>query len=364
MPMDNTIQLLFKHNNEIYTSVNKLTKALEDDHIYQAWIIEVSRIADLSRTLNSTSSSIPTHELLDNFDEIGFESVQLANKLLPLIDSSNNAARAATTELGAKGKRLSALIPPAKIEINTLELKQIKSEIASAKSDLTAMTTEHSRQIKLTTKAITEAQSELASIEQQLNNLKRIAQSETEKILSHHEETRQHLEDKRKEVDGLVESTATQIIAGDYHNSAVNEKNSADKFRLAAIAFMLLIVIIVTESTFSTLRSEFDWSQALTRFTLVFLLSIPTAYFARESAKHREQQYHFHQTSLDTRAISPFISSLPNEEQHKIKAAVAAKLFAGRDFTKLGNDSFPLNTQEILIELIKKLEIPGKNPRQ
>lgn len=362
--MDNTIQSLFKHSHEIHSAVNKLTKALEDDHIYQAWITEISRVAGLFKTLDSTTPNIPTQELLNHFEEIGFESIELAKKLFPYIDSSNDAARSAINELGAKGQKLNALIPAATIAINTIELKQIKSEIASAKSDLTAIATEHSNQIKLTTKAITAAQSELASIEQQLNNLKRIAQNETEKILSHHEETRQHLEDKRKEVDGLVESTATQIIARDYHNSAANEKNSADKFRLAAIAFMLLIVIIVAESTLSTLSSEFDWRQTLTRFTLVFLLSIPTAYFARESAKHREQQYHFHQTSLDTRAISPFISSLPNEEQHKIKAAVAAKLFAGRDLSKFGTDSFPLNTQDILIELIKKLEIPGKNPRQ
>lgn len=87
------------------------------------------------------------------------------------------------------------------------------------------------------------------------------------------------------------------------------------------------------------------------------MLSIPAAYLARESAKHREKQYAHQQTSLDLKAIAPYIASLPQEEQHKIKIEIAGRIFAAKDFNKVDTDSYPININEIIMEIIKKLDI-------
>ncbi|MFP3670154.1 hypothetical protein SB717_34255, partial [Priestia sp. SIMBA_032] len=62
----------------------------------------------------------------------------------------------------------------------------------------------------------------------------------------------------------------------------------------------------------------------------------------------------------DMKAVSPFLASLPEAERHKIKADIASRIFGGKDFSNVSSDSYPINTHEILMELIKKLEVPNK----
>lgn len=123
---------------------------------------------------------------------------------------------------------------------------------------------------------------------------------------------------------------------------------------------MLTIVVVVGYSFLETTSADFQWQKSLFRIVLAMLLSVPAAYLARESAKHREQQYRHLQTSLDLKTISPYIASLPDEEQHKIKSEVASRLFAARDFSKVSSDPYPINMHEIIMELLKKVDV-GKS---
>ena len=60
------------------------------------------------------------------------------------------------------------------------------------------------------------------------------------------------------------------------------------------------------------------------------------------------------QTSLDLKAINPYIASLPEEEQHKIKSEIAQRIFAPKDFQSISNESYPINSQEVIMALISK----------
>ena len=119
---------------------------------------------------------------------------------------------------------------------------------------------------------------------------------------------------------------------------------------------MVLIVIVIGYTFWETTTEAFKWENAVFRIVLAFLLSVPSAYLARESTKHREQQYNHLQTSLDLKAINPYIASLPEEQQHKIKADIADRIFASRDFSSVGKDPYPINMNEMIMELIKKLD--------
>ena len=117
---------------------------------------------------------------------------------------------------------------------------------------------------------------------------------------------------------------------------------------------MALIVGIAGYSFIESMHQSFDLSNSLLRLGLVFLLSVPAAYLARESTKHRQQQYTHLQTSLDLKAINPYIASLPDEEQHKIKSEIAQRIFAPKDFQSISNESYPINSQEVIMALISK----------
>lgn len=198
----------------------------------------------------------------------------------------------------------------------------------------------------------------IVDLEQKMADLQVSAYGEIEKINTKYLSVLEELEIKKSEIDKILGHVSGRAVAGDYEKSASEEKKMADWLRWGSLGCMASIAFALGSSLFETFGTEFDWQKSIFRVALGFLLSVPAAYLARESAKHREQQYQHQQTSLDLKAISPFMASLPEEEQHKIKIQIASRVFAGRDFSKVSADPFPLNTQEIIIELIKKLEIP------
>ncbi|MEW6995799.1 hypothetical protein AADZ84_16230 [Colwelliaceae bacterium MEBiC 14330] len=174
-------------------------------------------------------------------------------------------------------------------------------------------------------------------------------------------DTLKELEEKKKQVNKLLGVISGGAISGNFEQSAKEEKAMADWLRYASLTCMALILIVIGYSFWETTTDDFRWENSVFRIVLAFLLSVPSAYLARESAKHREQQYTHLQTSLDLKAINPYVASLPSEQQHKIKADVAGRIFAAKDFSKVGGDPYPLNTHEIVMEILKKIDFKQKS---
>lgn len=165
------------------------------------------------------------------------------------------------------------------------------------------------------------------------------------------------IEQKRSQIDDILGHVSGRAIAGDFANSAAEELKSANQLRWISLACMAIIVFIVGYTFIDTTSKDFQWENSIVRIFLAFILSVPAAYLAKESAKHREQQYTHLQTSLDLKAITPYIASLPETEQHKIKVDIAGRLFASRDYSRVSADPYPVNTHELIMEIIKKLEL-------
>lgn len=159
------------------------------------------------------------------------------------------------------------------------------------------------------------------------------------------------------EVNTLLGVITAKSVAGSYSESARKERVTAEWLRILSLACMGAIVILVSYSLWQSTTQSLNWDSFALRAAVAFVLSIPAAYLARESAKHREQHYSHLQTALDLAAINPYLASLPDEQQHKIKAEIASRIFAARDFARMGADSYPLNTHELIMELIKKIEV-------
>ena len=175
-----------------------------------------------------------------------------------------------------------------------------------------------------------------------------------------YEDTLEDLEDKKEQMDEVLGQTANRVMAQDYDLSAVAEKKAANWLRGGSITCMAIIVSIVCYSFYDSTHSGFDWESSIFRTVLVFILSIPAAYLSRESTKHREQQYNYHHTALDLKAITPYIASLPEADQNRIKISIAERIFASRQTNVAQQESFPLNTQDLLMELVKKMSFSEK----
>ena len=191
-------------------------------------------------------------------------------------------------------------------------------------------------------------------LETKLTNLSEKFESDLVLVNDLYEEAEVIIENKVTQLDGLLSNASNRVMANDYDSSAVSEKKSADRLRYGSLGCMAIIVFIVCYTFYDSTHSGFDWESSIFRTVLVFILSIPAAYLSRESTKHREQQYNYHHTALDLKAITPYIASLPEVDQNRIKISIAERIFASRQTNLNQQDSFPLNTQELMMELIKK----------
>jgi hypothetical protein len=213
---------------------------------------------------------------------------------------------------------------------------------------------EHDQRIK---KLLSESESSARNLSSRIEKIERDAKVEIDKISSLYKESLIEIDSKKQQIDEVLGHASGRAIAGDFETSSAEEKQMANWLRYASLGCMAVIVAVVGYSFWETTTTDFQWQNSVFRIVLAIMLSVPAAYLARESAKHREQQYSHLQTSLDLKAITPYIASLPTDEQHKIKVEVASRLFAAKDYSKVGANPYPVNAHEIVMELIKKLEL-------
>lgn len=204
-------------------------------------------------------------------------------------------------------------------------------------------------------RGFTEYDMRLAEVRGQLDDLENKLKTTIDRTEEKYSQALIDIGEKTEQINLMLGHSSGRVIAGDYEGSAASEKSVADSLRLISLSCMALIAAVLGYSFWETTVGDFDWQKSLFRVALAFLLSAPAAYLARESSKHRAQQYRHHQISLDLKAISPYLASLPDDVQHRIKAEVAAKLFAGKDFSHLESELYPINSHELLMELAKRL---------
>lgn len=226
----------------------------------------------------------------------------------------------------------------------------------SAKDQLDELFIQSAKHDERVKKLLNENEVKIIQISERSKLLETEMKTEIEKVSILYSNALKEIEVKENQINDILGHASGRVIAGDFETSAGDEKLMADRMRYASLACMGLIVAIVAYSFWETTNTNFEWKSSIFRVVLAVMLSIPAAYLARESTKHRAQQYEHQQISLDLKAITPYIASLPEEEQHKIKIEIANRLFAARDFTKTNIDSYPINTHELMMELIKKLD--------
>lgn len=271
----------------------------------------------------------------------------LAKDLIRLATGLNSALRGISEVFESANSTQGA-------ESKSTDIKTARSEIKKLSNQIDILKESNEISDSIFKKLIQENELKLAGVSKQAESLQQKIEKKLEEVGLLYEKTKGELEKRELEITTLLGTLSGHAIAGSYEKGVADEKNAANWLRIGSIFCMGVILVIVAVTLWESTQGEFNLRAALFRAGLAFLISIPSAYLARESTKHRTQQYSYHQKSLDLKAISPFIASLPQDQQDKIKFELSSKIFANSD--KNNNDTFPINSHEIMMEIIKKLD--------
>lgn len=183
-----------------------------------------------------------------------------------------------------------------------------------------------------------------------------------------YERVKPDLQKRASELDKLLGLAGKKVLAGNYDKHSNAERLAANWLRFGALITMLAAIWPLGASIYLASKSSLSIDEGLLRLAFSIILSVPAAYMARESAKHRQQQYALRQTSLDVGAIDAYIATLPADTQHRIKEVVANQLFTPKSFDHTGKESYPINLQELITKLIdvaaeKKAQSAGKEAK-
>lgn len=280
---------------------------------------------------------------------------------------ADNQMRNLGSELLDKSNAYRSLVENSPLEYKSMESIDSQghnvslASYQSVKNNLKKLANNHLEHDQRIKKLLSESESSASNLSSRIEKIERDAKVEIDKISSLYKDSLIELDSKKQQIDELLGHASGRAIAGDFETSSAEEKKMANWLRYASLGCMAIIVIVVGYSFWETTTPEFQWQNSTFRIVLAIMLSVPAAYLARESAKHREQQYSHLQTSLDLKAITPYIASLPIDEQHKIKVEIASRLFAAKDYSRVGADPYPVNVHEIVMELIKTLELNKKS---
>lgn len=251
-------------------------------------------------------------------------------------------------------------------EKNIIELQaKLRSEIETFERDITKGTEEievlKRRSFENSQKSLDELsalRSSIDHVKSEISGLQDHMLREVDKAEKISEDAEQRSKEVNFQIDGLLGQTASKVLLVDYANTAEAEGKAADNLRLASLVCMALTGVVLCFTLYESLNSQFDWKQAIFKVFTAIALSVPAAYLARESAKHRGQEHVNRRISLDLRAITPYIATLPSEEQNKIKSEVASKIFGVRDVGSPSADNYPINIQEVVKMMIEKIPTP------
>lgn len=171
--------------------------------------------------------------------------------------------------------------------------------------------------------------------------------------------------EKTKDLGEHIALVTGQSIATDYSLKSTAEGKTASLLRLCSIFLMLLTFYLAYNLFNDTTPTQITIPFVVNKVALLLLLSIPAAYLAKESARHRNKQFDYTQAQLDLSGVDPYIASLPRDKQIELKMELAKSIFARDKFKEQSKENkyrHVSNSEmhDILLELIKKLELPKK----
>ncbi|NRQ43350.1 hypothetical protein HRH59_12420 [Rheinheimera sp. YQF-2] len=150
-------------------------------------------------------------------------------------------------------------------------------------------------------------------------------EAELEKVSSYSEEKLIEIESNVEYLNKLSISVAVDQVTQKHSLRANEEKEHATFLRAVALGCLGVSAGIVLLSLIGVLDT-FDWKDVTLKYGAIFFFTIPFAYLAKESNKHREAQRKYEDFDLSYSAVSGFIQSMNKEERLKLQTDLARQM--------------------------------------
>lgn len=152
---------------------------------------------------------------------------------------------------------------------------------------------------------------------------------------------------KHKAILELYELTAGDSVGAGYIKNANDEKDEANMWRWISIGFISLTVVwlgfVYFCNTgmfeFCKINSDDFWTKIITAFSLTGVMLYGAAYSSQQSTKHRNNEKKARWFALEIKAFDPFISSLKEDQQHKLKEELSKRIFGQNEHNDLKDGS-------------------------
>lgn len=252
-------------------------------------------------------------ELLDSVNTITNDSTEQKTKLKALVIEIEQHEQSIQESLGSFNERFDT---SEKSYSETLEetTNEFDNKYKSFSADFNNKLTEN-------------VEVNLEKVEHVLAEHKETYDKQLEQQKLNAQEVLDALEEKKVEASTLLQIIGNIGITGNYQNIANDEKKAADNWRRIALGLMIGMVLIIGFTIFISAADGFDWKLALFRVGAAFVLAVPAAYAAKESAKHRGLENHNRRSELELASLDPFLEKLPKETRDKVKEELTKKFF-------------------------------------
>lgn len=172
---------------------------------------------------------------------------------------------------------------------------------------------------------IKEESSRIFELNKTVSELNEKIEAELEKVSSYSEEKLSEIESNVEYLNKLSISVAVDQVTQKHSLRANEEREHATFLRAVALGCLGVSAGIVLLSLFGVLDT-FDWKDIALKYGAIFFFTIPFAYLAKESNRHREAQRKYEDFDLSYSAVSGFIQSMNKEERLKLQTDLARQM--------------------------------------
>lgn len=142
------------------------------------------------------------------------------------------------------------------------------------------------------------------------------------------------LDDVRQKHEAILEIhklVGRDSVAGGYQTSAGEERTEANRWRWISLACLAAAVnwlgIKYWTGFAQATNGGFNWPETITASSLTAVFLVAAGYTSRQSKLHRDNEKLLRSYALETKALDPFIASLPEKDQQAIKAELVRRMF-------------------------------------
>lgn len=140
---------------------------------------------------------------------------------------------------------------------------------------------------------------------------------------------------KHNAILDIHDLVATDGVAGGYKSTADDEGKVANTWRLGAFVFLGAAALWLGAKLYfgvnALKESGVNWEEIVTSISLTGILLAAAVYASKQSSFHRNNEKKMRWFALEVKAIDPFLASLGEDDQKKLKAQICERIFGQSD---------------------------------